>query len=141
MTPLECITARVNRAGDINDRNSPRPLLSLEEFFDGNDEIGSIGANLIPTPAPAEMLVALKRIRDRGDVQNVLVEVLQQDSLDSWPYSDTVWVITRANAEDVIGWLPGAMRPDETYVGWTDWNTREKYDVPPGYTPIGLWWD
>ena len=141
MTPLERITARVNRAGDVNKRDTPRPLLSLEEFFDGNDEVGSIGANLSPTPTPTDLHAALCRIRDRLDVADVLVEVLEQDGPESWPFSETVWVITRAEPDDVVGRLPESLRPDETYVGWTDWNTRENYDLPAGFRPIGLWWD
>ncbi len=37
MKPLERITQRVNRHGDVNDPATPRPLLTLAEFFEGND--------------------------------------------------------------------------------------------------------
>jgi len=47
MTPLERITERVNRHGDVNDASTPRPLLTLAEFFEGNDVVGSIGCNLL----------------------------------------------------------------------------------------------
>jgi hypothetical protein len=36
MTPLERITERVNRNGDVDNAATPRPLLTLEEFFEGN---------------------------------------------------------------------------------------------------------
>ena len=37
MTPLERITERVSRHGDVNDPRTVRPLLTLEEFFEGNE--------------------------------------------------------------------------------------------------------
>lgn len=41
MTPLERVTRRVSANGDVNDLATPRPLLTLEEFFEGNDASGS----------------------------------------------------------------------------------------------------
>ena len=61
MTPLERITQRVNRNGDVNDPKTPRPLLTLAEFFEGNHVVGSIGCNLMPTPQPAEFHEMLRR--------------------------------------------------------------------------------
>ena len=54
MTPLERVTERISRNGDIEDRDAPVPLLTLTEFFSGNEIVGSIGCNLIPTPLPCE---------------------------------------------------------------------------------------
>jgi hypothetical protein len=48
MTPLETLARRINRDGDINDRETPRPLLTLEEFLKGNSDYGSIGYNFYP---------------------------------------------------------------------------------------------
>src|SRR5215475_10089248 len=39
MTPLERITERVTRHGDVNEPTTPRPLLTLAEFFEGNEVI------------------------------------------------------------------------------------------------------
>jgi hypothetical protein len=100
MTPLERISQRVNRHGDVNDPDTPRPLLTLAEFFGGNEVVGSIGCNLIPTPTPAEFHLLLSRIAARRDVGDVRVEVTMFDDPD-WPFSDTVWIITSATAEEV----------------------------------------
>ena len=45
MTPLERVSARVSRLGDVNKKGTPLPLLTIAEFFDGNETIGSIGCN------------------------------------------------------------------------------------------------
>ena len=46
MTPPSSLVTRVNSHGYINQLSLPRPLLTLEEFFEGNDNYGSIGCNL-----------------------------------------------------------------------------------------------
>lgn len=80
MTSLERLIARINCNGDINDPTTPRPLVTLEEFFEGNEDYGSIGYNFSPDqPAPAEFYELLKRIRDRPDVADVRVEVSQHE--------------------------------------------------------------
>ena len=48
MTKLDNLKTRINRNGDINDPAVPRPLVTLEEFFEGNDDYGSIGYNFFP---------------------------------------------------------------------------------------------
>lgn len=140
MTPLERITERVGRHGDVNDRETPRPLLTLSEFFEGNDVIGSIGCNLIPTPVPAQFYDLLKRIASRDDVADVRVQVTMFDAPE-WPFSDTVWIITSASTEAVVDWFEEAVRPDECRAGWLGDLKFEPCPVPPGMQPIGCWWD
>ena len=89
MTPLERITERVSRHGNVNDPATPRPMLTLAEFFEGNETIGSIGCNLIPTPPPAEFYTLLKGIAARADVADVRVQVTMFDDPE-WPFSDVV---------------------------------------------------
>jgi hypothetical protein len=140
MTPLERITNRVNRLGDVNDPATPRPLLTLEEFFEGNDVIGSIGCNLIPTPTPAEFYEVLSQIRRRADVADVRVQVTQFDSPE-WPFSDVVWIVTRADAHEVATWFDEPIRPDRCSAGWPDYATMEPCAVPRDMQPICCWWD
>jgi hypothetical protein len=141
MTPLEKLTRRINRNGDINDPESPRPLLTLEEFFDANDDYSSIGYNLSPDqPAPAEFYALFRSIRERTNVADVLVEVSQHEDPAQWPSTDTVWIVTTASVEDVRGWLGERFRPDEVWEGWTD-RPREEYAMPAHVRPVGLWWD
>jgi hypothetical protein len=70
------LVERINRNGDVNEPATPRPLLTLEEFFEGNDDFGSIGYNLPDQPSPAEFYSLLKEIRNRTDVADVRIEVL-----------------------------------------------------------------
>ena len=140
MTPLERITERVNRNGDVNNAATPRPLLTLAEFFEGNEVIGSIGCNLIPTPESAEFYELFKQIALRPEVADVLVQVTMFDN-DEWPFSDTVWVITSATPEQVVEWFEEAVRPDQCWQGWTDGFSFEPYQIPKGMYAIACWWD
>jgi len=142
MTSLERLKERIFRAGDINDPATARPLVSLEEFFDGNDDFGSIGYNFYPDqPAPSDFYELFKRIRSRPEVANVLVEVCQQEMPEEWPSTDTVWIITSASAGTVAKWLGERFQADDIFDGWTEHVQREPYQLPPGMKPIGIWWD
>ncbi len=55
----------------------PLPVVGVELFFDGNDDIGSIGCNLLNHPGTAAFRELLMGIRARNDVQDVLVEVYE----------------------------------------------------------------
>jgi hypothetical protein len=140
MQPLERITDRVNRHGNINDHATPRPLLTLDEFFDGNDVIGSIGCNLVPTPSPSDFYEQLKTIASRSDVFDIRVQVTLFDAPE-WPFSDTVWVVTTAECEDVLAWFDSSMKPDECNAATPDANVIESLIVPTGWKTLTCWWN
>ncbi|HEX3357180.1 MAG TPA: hypothetical protein VHS31_09430 [Tepidisphaeraceae bacterium] len=140
MTPLERITERVSRNGDINDPSTPHPLVTLEEFFEGNDVDGSIWCNCSPMPSPSEAYAVLKKIRSTPNVADVRVEVSMFD-VPEWPFSETVWVITSASPEDVHSWFPESVAPDECWLGWREGCAYEPIEVPKGMHLIGCWWD
>ena len=77
VAPLERITARIAPFSIGNRDFRPRPLLTIEEFFDGNDVDGSIWCNLIietpqgtSSPAPAMAREVLEQIRSRPEVDD-----------------------------------------------------------------------
>ncbi len=105
MSTLESITERVNRNGHPDDPNTPRPLLTLEESFQGNHVTGSICCNLYPCPEPHQVHIALQEIEQRDDVSAIYVQVTAFDDPD-WPFSDTAWVITTADSDVVASWIP-----------------------------------
>src|SRR5204862_5889798 len=91
----------------------PGPTVTLEEFVEGNDDSGSIGCNLVPTLSPANFYRILKEIRSRKDVQDVFVEIRDMEDTEGiWPFSDTVFVLTSADPEELKKWLK-TLSPDE----------------------------
>jgi hypothetical protein len=142
MTPLETLIRRINRNGDINDLGTPRPLLTLEEFFEGNSDYGSIGYNFCPDqPSPSEFYTLFRSIRKQPDVAEVLVEVSQHEIASEWPSTDTVWIITTVSPDQVRAMLGERFQPDEIFEGWTEHVHREYYPIPEGMMPLGVWWD
>lgn len=134
--------ALLARCGDLADRSRPRPLVTLAEFFEGNNDWGSIGYNLSSGVAPGEWYNLLKAVAARPDVHDVRIEVKDLEDPDGWPATDTVWIITSADADTVRGWLPENLCPDDVLHGLQDpSNPREPLSIPPGTQAFGLWYD
>jgi hypothetical protein len=139
MTPLERVSERVSRNGNPEDPETPRPLLSINEFFDGNSIVGSIGCNLESCPAPNEFYKLLTTISQRPEVKDIRVQVTAFD-VPEWPFSDTIYIMTSARPDEVAGWFPEELKPDEISEGFID-QPYEEYEVPAGVQPICCWWD
>ena len=130
------------RIGNINDPNTPCPLVSLAEFFEGNNDPGSIGYNLPDSPSPQEWYELLKQIAERPEVRDVRIQVMDLEDPDGWPSTDTIWIITTASSKEVRGWLPKRIAPDDVIEGFPKSGSPvEAYEVPPGYMAVGLWYD
>ena len=140
MSSLKSITERVSRNGNPDDPSTPRPLLTLDEFFEGNDVVGSICCNLYPCPEPPEVHRVLQEIERREDVSAVYVQITAFDD-PSWPFSDTVWVFTSADSDTVASWLPEHVAPNDVWDGWIDSQPYEAVPLPDGMKPVAIWWD
>lgn len=77
-------------------------LVSIERFFDGNDDAGSIGCNLMEHPGIdvfREMLTGLLR---RSDVNAVYAQIAELNPGEgSWPFTDKVVVIGSIHPNDL----------------------------------------
>lgn len=124
---------------------TPYPVISLDDFFQGNHDTGSIGANLADAhPGLETFYRVLKTVRSRHDVRDVVVEIadLNEDGIggEGWPSSDRVYIITSASQGEVDSWVR-ALQPDEVAEGFPA-------NIPAGFPPIstgqkvfGVWWD
>ena len=140
--PRSTLIERISRLGDVNDPETPSPLVTLEEFFAGNDDLGSIGCNFYPDqPAPCEFYELFRSIRTKPGVTDVRVEVSEHDDPDEWPFSDTVWIVTSESPEAVAAWLGERFAADEIFVGFQSDRPRESILIPDGMNAIGVWWD
>jgi len=84
----------------------PPPVVSIEEFFEGNLQPQSIAPNLTNHPGLAFFRERLLAIRSRSDVQTVLVNVYDLTDIilgvpDGWPGAENVHILTSA-PEDVV---------------------------------------
>ena len=136
----EALKELLAKTGEINNFDLPRPLVSLEDFFLGNNDFGSIGYNMYPDqPSPAEFFDKLREVRSLATVKTVLVQIQQHEDPDGWPSTDTVWVITTESSETVSVLLGDRFAPDDIFESLPDY--VQKYDVPEGYRALGVWYD
>ena len=120
----------------------PPPVVSLELFFDENNDDGSIAANLDEHPGVAFFYEALKRIRDGNDVKEVLVNIYDMDATiaGGWPYAENVHVLTSAPEATVQSWA-AELRSDGAFEGWPYGKAAAAPDDEAPYKWWSLAWD
>ena len=119
MDHLVNLVKRINRNGDFYDEETPTPLLTLDEFFTGNNVVGSIGCNLESEPHPSELESVLRTIEEQENTERVYIQVTEMDDPD-WPFSDTAWIVTTGSMEQVRSGFPSSLAPDEIWEGFLE---------------------
>ena len=121
----------------------PEPqVVPIEQFFDGNDDLGSIGCNLDSHPGIDTFRDVLAGLLAHPDVEAVYAQISELDPGDEcWPFADTVLVAGTIPVDE----LAHAVRfllPDEVKDAKTSW-----LGVPPALgelhqSPVlSIWWD
>lgn len=121
------------------------PVVSLEDFFIGNEEEGSIGCNLMNHPGLSFFFKTLKSIREKDNVQDVLVEITDIDTLkepyNEWAFSDRIYVITNETLTEVKKWLE-PLFPDDIEEGWSMVKPHSTAPlIRDGFKVFSAWWD
>jgi hypothetical protein len=119
----------------------PEPqIVDIERFFDGNDDLGSIGCNLMEHPGVDRFRDVLTGLLRRSDVQAVYAQVSELDpGEDYWPFTDTVLVAGTIPVEELRS-VVSTLEPDEVGVA-------EEFGVSPsigerhGSPVLAIWWD
>ena len=75
----------------IESQSPDEALVTVDQFFDGNDDLGSIGCNLSPHPGLDVFRRTLKTLEARPDVSGVWILMHDTDEGD-WPFSENVLV-------------------------------------------------
>lgn len=120
---------------------APPPIVTVEEFFEGNADEASIGCNLSKHPGLARFYEVLRAIRDRSDVQDVWVEIWEvMEGEDEWPFAERIYILSEAQREEVASWLVD-LQPDEIDEGWSAGPPARAPELLPGMRVYGAWWD
>jgi hypothetical protein len=70
-----------------------KPIIDIDDFFDGNEDAGSIGCNLDMHPGIGVFRDILCGLKKENGVKEVLALVTEIDpGEDSWPFADTVYI-------------------------------------------------
>src|SRR5204863_6260202 len=111
-------------------------LVSVAEFFDGNEDLGSIGCNLSDHPGLDHFRRVLAGIESRSDVEGVWMQIYDLEE-GEWPFSENVLIIGKVSVSE-IRHLSESLQPSEVsevQMSWTP--SRAKYLTGRSY--INLW--
>jgi hypothetical protein len=139
---LTDLLAEIERQGGYDSGAGPEPVVSLELFFEGNNDPGSIGCNLNRHPGVQTFFTVLRDLRERPDVHDVQIGISEVLGDNQWPFSDHVYVITSASSDDLLR-LTAALRsePEVSYGWWNDVEPAKPIPAPEGMRLQTLWWD
>ena len=138
--PPKELVEKIRSQRDFKDYKAPDPIVSLEEFFNGNEDLGSIGCNLTEHPGLDRFYTELKAIRERPDVQDVFVAIHEIDQETTWPYSECVYILTSARPQEVAAWVK-KLQPSEVSEGWLYGKPPNAPKLKDGMKVISCWWD
>ena len=121
--------------------NEPEPqIVEIETFFDGNDDLGSIGCNLLEHPGIEAFRIALLRIAARRDVKGVYAQIFELDPGEGcWPLPDTILIVGDISSEEVASEL-ASLEPDEVRNG-EEFGLPDEYAKRLGGPIVVAWWD
>uniref|UniRef100_Q07KR5 Uncharacterized protein n=1 Tax=Rhodopseudomonas palustris (strain BisA53) TaxID=316055 RepID=Q07KR5_RHOP5 len=131
----------------VEQSSAAPPVVELDDYFVGNAQEDSIAPNQIGDgrPSLADLHAALRAIRDRPDVQAVLVgihgdwvESLKCD--DVWPAADNVHIYASAGRSTVEGWVAGFAH-DGVLKGWPYGMHPAAPKPQRGYHVYTICWD
>lgn len=119
---------------------APRVLVAPVEFFEGNDDEGSIGCNLGEHPGVAAFADAFRAIENMEGVSGVYLAITEIDETYDgiWPFVDTVYIVTRLNPESFAA-IVTPLQPDTVQLGSEPFANPPA--IPAGHHLVQIWWD
>ena len=115
------------------------PLVPLDRFFDGNDDLGSIGCNLSWHPGVDQFRSTFSSLLLRNDVTDIQVElneIVEEDDT-MWPFSERVYVAGRIELDE-LGKSLAALEPDDIAI---DEDPPLALAMREGDLAYSVWWD
>ncbi len=113
-------------------------LVTPAEFFDGNDDLGSIGCNLSEHPGLDAFHAEIKKLSALRGVTSIWLQIYDIDE-GEWPFSENLLVFGDISLEQ-IKTLTEAMEPSEVWEKHIDWTPSRNPELA-GTRCVNLWWD
>ena len=115
-------------------------IVPIARFFDGNDDLGSIGCNLDPHPGIDRFRSILVGLLGRPDVHAVYAQISELDPGEGcWPFTDTVLVIGTIPT-DTLTQAVDVLQPDEVGAA-AQFGVSSSIGDRHGSPVIVIWWD
>ena len=146
-------TSTANKFRDVKDKRSiliekikkagfakKEVFVSIEDFFDGNEDVGSIGVNIYPNPPSLkEFYDTLKEIKKGVKTQDLLIRIADIDDTE-WFFTDTIYIsgdYTLAEIKKMFKQL----KPDEIYEGMMYDEPSNIPQLNPNSKAYSIWCD
>lgn len=114
------------------------PLVTPAEFFDGNDDLGSIGCNLTDHPGLDVFRQVIDQLLALPGVDKVWIQVYDVDEGD-WPFSENILVVGTASVGEVEA-VAEPIMPSAVEEMVADWE-QVRDPALEGRRYVNLWWD
>src|SRR4029077_12172454 len=101
----------LHRIGTQSEYEKGRALVTVSEFFDGNDDLGSIGCNLSEHPGVGHFKQVLNDIEARSDVEEVWMQIYDLEE-GEWPFCENVLIVGAVPTSEVAR-LSESLEPSE----------------------------
>ena len=115
-----------------------RALVTVAEFFDGNDDLGSIGCNLTDHPGMQHFRSVLESVSARDDVDEVWMQIYDLEE-GEWPFSENVLIFGTV-PESAVRQVCESLQPSEVSAMHMDWAPSRAGHLA-GRRYVNLWWD
>lgn len=120
-------------------------LISLNDYFRGNDEDNCIIlANTSVNLSSKEFEKFLRALKRKDNVMDVFIRFYDYEDAvcyeDAWINSDTVFVITSADIQEVKSWFQ-ELEPSSVNEEMCLNKVVNSPYIPEGYRIINVWWD
>jgi hypothetical protein len=124
---------------ELTSQEEPQ-LVSIDRFFDGNDDEGSIGCNLMEHPGVDVFRQTFERLKRHAGVRAIYAQITELDpGEDSWPFTDTVVIVGSISPEELQEAL-ASLEPDEVGLGSPDFLSPALSDADKSEALVA-WWD
>lgn len=115
-------------------------FVSVEDFFDGNEDDGSIGVNIYPNPPSLQKFKeVLTEIKNADKTSTLLIRIADIEDSD-WFYSDMVFISGNYTLSNVKK-LFKVLKPDEVYEGLMYNDRLNNISNQISGRSYSIWWD
>jgi len=115
-------------------------VLTLDEFFYGNEDPGSIGVNIPDQPSPQVFYQTFKLLLDNPKVDKILARIVEIGEPEDWFYSDTIYVIGDITIEELESSI-AHLSFDEIYNEWMYGTPVNISEADKTKNVFSIWWD
>jgi hypothetical protein len=112
----------------------------VEDFFNGNKDVGSIGVNIYPNPPSlAEFHQTLLEIKNADKTDHLLIRIADINDTD-WFFTDMVYISGNYSVTEIKKMFK-KLKPDEVYKGLMYDGASNIPKVNSGSKDYSIWWD